>query len=73
MSEDAVSNFLIVGRGHGDDEATVLPCNNDTYEGAMAQFHELWGVTYGENMVESGPGAVYIDAVYRSDSPMEEA
>jgi hypothetical protein len=59
--------FIVVGRLHGDHEATALILDAVTREDAVQQFCDglrTWTGEANQPMPEDGPGHVYIDSVF---------
>lgn len=66
-----VNYFLVVGRMHGDDEASAFAVEAADRAEAVEAFHreiiEANGDAYdpdGDDLPDDGPGAVYVDHVF---------
>lgn len=58
--------FVVVGRMHGDYEATATAVASDTKDGAAEEFQvqlRSWH-SFAGPVPDDGPGAVYIDSIF---------
>lgn len=75
-ADEVVSNWLVHGRAHGDDDDCCFSYENCTQSSAEASFvSELEGdpEDHSEDAMTRGKVCVYVISTWRSDAPIVSA